>query len=313
MFKLQEQFLENLKENRKSRYTIRNYERCINTFFKWYMKSENIDDIDIEDIRKIKHWDFKEFKNYMEEEKGYSRAYINNHIASLGSFYKYLSKFYDGLENEARKSGTMVEMLSEDSSQEFLELDEAKKLLDMADLDNKSLSKELNVRNRLIINLFLATGLRCSELTKLKFKNINIQTGSVLFYGKGNKERGLYISDRVMEIYKEWLFYRKNMFGVPKENEEYIFLSTKRTPISNMHINRIIKDYCKRAGIDKERLSSHKLRHTFATLMLHEAGLELEQVSELMGHSSCNTTKRYTNHVSKNVQILAKTSNPLFN
>ena len=78
-----------------------------------------------------------------------------------------------------------------------------------------------------------------------------------------------------------------------------------------MQINRIIKEYCNRAGIDKN-ISSHKLRHTFATMMLKEGKLELEEVKDLMGHSSSMTTLRYT-HITDDTKRLTRYSNPLFN
>lgn len=308
MFALGEEFLNNLENNRKSVYTIRNYKRNLNLFYKWFFKVDNIDNLEMKDIKKIKSTDIDEFKVDMEENKGYKRTYINNIVATLTSFYRYLGKVDEEVVNEARKSGVMVEHRAK---RDFLEKDEAEALLEVADKDDETKDEETNVRNRLILNLFLNTGIRYNELAHLKFKNLIEKDNYLVFFGKGNKERGLYLSDKVMNLFKRWKQIRKNMRCVLKEDEEYIFLSKKRTTISNVQMNRIVKEYCKKAGITKN-ISTHKLRHTFATLMLKEAGIEIEKVADLMGHSSPMTTLRYT-HITDDTKKLTRFANPLFN
>ncbi len=309
LHKLGEEFISNLEKNRKSEYTLRNYRRNLIKFYSWYLKDEKeIKNMGLDEIKAVTSKDIDEFKVYMEEEKGYKRTYINNIVASLTSFYKYLNKIDSTVKNEARVSGTMVEHRSKAV---FLEFNEAEKLLKEVENEDNTKTKEMNLRNKLIINLFLNTGLRCSELCNLKFKNIVEEDNYLVFFGKGRKERGLYLTDKVMELYRQWKEVRLKMSNVCIEYREYIFLSKKKTVFSNMQINRIIKEYCNRAGIDKN-ISSHKLRHTFATMMLKEGKLELEEVKDLMGHSSSMTTLRYT-HITDDTKRLTRYSNPLFN
>lgn len=309
LHKLGEEFISNLEKNRKSEYTLRNYRRNLIKFYTWYLKGEKeIENMSLDEIKAVTSMDIDNFKVYMEEEKGYKRTYINNIIASLTSFYKYLNKIDSTITNKARVSGTMVEHRAKAV---FLEFNEAEKLLKEVENEDNTKTKEMNLRNKLIINLFLNTGLRCSELCNLKFKNIVEEDNYLVFFGKGRKERGLYLTDKVMKLYRQWKEVRLKMSNVCIEYREYIFLSKKKTVFSNMQINRIIKEYCNRAGIDKN-ISSHKLRHTFATMMLKEGKLELEEVKDLMGHSSSMTTLRYT-HITDDTKRLTRYSNPLFN
>lgn len=309
LHKLGEEFISNLEKNRKSEYTLRNYRRNLIKFYTWYLKGEKeIENMSLDEIKAVTSMDIDNFKVYMEEEKGYKRTYINNIIASLTSFYKYLNKIDSTITNKARVSGTMVEHRAKAV---FLEFNEAEKLLKEVENEDNTKTKEMNLRNKLIINLFLNTGLRCSELCNLKFKNIVEEDNYLVFFGKGRKERGLYLTDKVMKLYRQWKEVRLKMSNVCIEYREYIFLSKKKTVFSNMQINRIIKEYCNRAGIDKN-ISSHKLRHTFATMMLKEGKLELEEVKDLMGHSSSMTTLRYT-HITDDIKRLTRYSNPLFN
>lgn len=309
LHKLGEEFISNLEKNRKSEYTLRNYRRNLIKFYTWYLKGEKeIENMSLDEIKAVTSMDIDNFKVYMEEEKGYKRTYINNIIASLTSFYKYLNKIDSTITNKARVSGTMVEHRAKAV---FLEFNEAEKLLKEVENEDKAKTKEMNLRNKLIINLFLNTGLRCSELCNLKFKNIIEEDNYLIFFGKGRKERGLYLTDKVMGLYRQWKEVRLKMLNVCKEYQDYIFLSKKKTMFSNMQINRIIKEYCNKAGINKN-ISSHKLRHTFATMMLKEGKLELEEVKDLMGHSSSATTLRYT-HITDDTKRLTRYSNPLFN
>lgn len=309
LHKLGEEFISNLEKNRKSEYTLRNYRRNLIKFYTWYLKGEKeIENMSLDEIKAVTSMDIDNFKVYMEQEKGYKRTYINNIIASLTSFYKYLNKIDSTITNKARVSGTMVEHRAKAV---FLEFNEAEKLLKEVENEDKAKTKEMNLRNKLIINLFLNTGLRCSELCNLKFKNIIEEDNYLIFFGKGRKERGLYLTDKVMGLYRQWKEVRLKMLNVCKEYQDYIFLSKKKTMFSNMQINRIIKEYCNKAGINKN-ISSHKLRHTFATMMLKEGKLELEEVKDLMGHSSSATTLRYT-HITDDTKRLTRYSNPLFN
>ncbi len=308
LHKLGEDFLSNLEKNKKSECTLRNYRRNLIKFFAWYLKSEEkIKFMTLNEIKAITSEDIDKFKAWMEEEKGYKRTYINNIIASLTSFYKYLGKIDISIKNEARVSGTMVEHRSEPV---FLEFKEAENLLKVVEIEDKQKTKEINLRDKLIINLFLNTGLRCNELCNLKFKNMVEEDNYIVFFGKGGKERGLYLSDKVMELYKQWKEIRLRMTNVCKEYEEYIFLSRKKTIFSNTQINRIIKNFCNKAGIDK-KISSHKLRHSFATIMLKEGKRSIEEVADLLGHSSTRTTLRYT-HITDDTKRLTRYSNPLF-
>jgi integrase/recombinase XerD len=155
-----------------------------------------------------------------------------------------------------------------------------------------------DIRNKAIIELIYAAGLRVSEAVGITFDNINLESHFVKVRGKGGKERIVPIGKKCVSAIKDWLKIRKQKFSnkISSQNDIYVFLSKLGRPISRIGFWQELKNYVKKAGITKD-VSPHTLRHSFATHML-KYGADLRVVQELLGHSDISTTQIYT-HIDK--------------
>ena len=168
----------------------------------------------------------------------------------------------------------------------FLQYDELENIINSIPLDNA-----LDVRNRLIIELLYATGLRVSELTSLEVNQINYSGREIKVVGKGNKERIVYFGEYCEEILKLYLRKHRNELLNGKRND-YLLLNKDGDPLSSRGVELIINKIIKELAL-KHNVSPHTLRHTFATDLLNN-GADLKSVQELLGHSSLSTTQIYT-------------------
>ena len=153
--------------------------------------------------------------------------------------------------------------------------------------------------------LFLNCGLRISELVGLNVTDVRDDQLRVL--GKGNKERILFLNDACQKAIQDWLVER-NMITLVNENA--LFVSpTRRCRLSKAAVHKLVKKHLADAGLDSSQYSSHKLRHTAATLMLQN-GVDVRTLQEVLGHDHLNTTQIYTHVDSDDLRIAAK-ANPL--
>jgi integrase/recombinase XerD len=157
-------------------------------------------------------------------------------------------------------------------------------------LNSVSGSDNLSIRNRAMLELLYATGLRVSELISLKFSNVDIEECFVKIFGKGNKERLVPFGQKAQLYLKRYLRVRKNT------KSEFIFLTRLNKPISRIEFWRQLKQIAIKAGIMKN-ITPHTLRHSFATHLL-TGGADIRFVQEMLGHSSISTTQIYT-HISQ--------------
>jgi len=157
------------------------------------------------------------------------------------------------------------------------------------------------LRDIAVIELLFATGIRISELCSLKIEDVNLQTRSILIFGKGKKERLLHIGNddvfKILNEYYEEFFTEINLC-------RHFFANTSGLPLSDQSVRRMIRKYSSLASIDM-RITPHMFRHTFATSLL-EADVDIRYIQEMLGHSSINVTEIYT-HValSKQIDILS--------
>ena len=146
-------------------------------------------------------------------------------------------------------------------------------------------------RDRAILELLYATGVRASELANLKVKDVNLDIGYLRCFGKGSKERVVPVGRSAVEAVREYIRgQRSNM--VKFESGDFLFLSRTSKPMSRIEIWRIIKKYARRAGMGAG-VTVHTLRHCFATHML-SGGADLRSVQEMLGHVDISTTQIYT-------------------
>ena len=301
-----------------SRKTVDEYFLDLRNFFR-YLKLEkhlvdtgtefdaiDIMDVDLDLIQSVTLSDVYAYMNYLSrnrarrpnsEHSGYglmasSRA---RKIASIRSFYKYLTtKAKLLIENPMQN---LDAPRTKKALPHYLDLESCYRLLDSVDGVNQE-------RDYCILTLFLNCGLRISELIGLNLKDL--QDDQLRVLGKGNKERILFLNDACLMAIQDYLSVRDNSAAADKNA---LFLSNRHSRISKAAVEKLVKKYLSKAGLDAAQYSPHKLRHTAATLML-QSGVDVRTLQEVLGHENLNTTQIYTHVDSDNMRLAAK-ANPL--
>lgn len=255
--------------------TINTYKRNLDIFYAYItLKKINYLTIDIKEIRN--------FLKYLDALK-YKSSSISQLLSSLRHFYSYLV-IQNQLSFNPFKS--IRNPKKEKKLPNFLQNDELEKIF--ASIDT---STELGLRNRLIIELLYATGLRVSELVNLNINNINISQKEIRVIGKGNKERIVYFGEYAQLYLTKYLEDARPILKGSQKNDRLI-LNKNGEPITSRSIENIVNKVVQDAAV-KHNISPHGLRHTFATDLLNN-GADLKSVQELLGHSSLSTTEIYT-------------------
>ena len=244
--------------------------------FRDFFKNKSINEIDIDDLKRY----VKYLNDLNLNELSISRA-----ISCIKSFYKYLNieKIIDNNPSDSLYLPKVRKKLPNTLSEE-----EVDKLLDI------NLSDTFSYRNKAMLEVLYATGLRVSELVNLKMENIDFESDIIRTFGKGNKERVIPIGEYAryyLDLYLKDYRYMLLKHG----NNEYVFLNNHGKNMTRQGFFKIIKQIASDAGINKE-ISPHILRHSFASHLLKH-GADLRTIQELLGHSNVSTTQIYT-HIS---------------
>jgi len=218
--------------------------------------------------------------------QGLSPASIERHLSSLRSFFNFLVKKGAVKYNPAKlvkspkKEKKLPKVLSPDEVFALLEAPSGEDLL--------------SVRDRAILELFYASGLRLSELAGLNLEDLDLSQGLIRVMGKGKKERVVPIHQRAKDKLKKWLERRADLKKsvLDEDARRAVFLSKKGSRLSARAIELLLGKYLKKAGIYRPA-TPHSLRHSFATHLL-DSGMDIRSIQELLGHSSLSTTQRYT-------------------
>ena len=181
----------------------------------------------------------------------------------------------------------------------------------MSSNDDENKNKE---RDYAIITLFLNCGLRLSELVGINISDIRFDENMLTVLGKGNKERTIYLNRACVDSINKYLEIRNTIQGKKdmKNSDKALFLSSYRLRISKRTVENVVKRELGKAGLDTTKYSTHKLRHTAATLMYKYGQVDIRALQELLGHQSISTTEIYT-HVDNEDVRNAVESNPLAN
>lgn len=290
-----------------SRRTVDEYFLDLRRFFRFLKASKglapkgvpmdelSISDVDLTLIRQVTLSDVYDYLSYLSRDCGLNAASRARKVASIRSFFKYLTVKVHLLEENPvqdldapKQQGTLPHYLS---------LEQSVGLLNAIDGKNRE-------RDYCIITLFLNCGLRISELVGLNLTDLRPDSLRVL--GKGNKERILYLNDACAGAINDYLTVRKATAAVDKNA---LFLSSRRTRMTRAAVHKLVKKHLAAAGLDAGEFSSHKLRHTAATLMLHN-GVDVRTLQEILGHEHLNTTQIYTHVEDTELRDAAK-ANPL--
>lgn len=173
-----------------------------------------------------------------------------------------------------------------------LSLQEIEKIFDKPDVRIYPKRKNLGIRDRAILEMLYATGMRVSELTSLKQSNLMVDDGLVLVFGKGSKERLVPIGSSAIEWIKKYQRESRIHLARPGKSQDVLFLNFRGGQLTRAAIRDMVKKYAKAAGIKKE-VHPHTFRHSFATHLL-EGGADLRAVQEMLGHADISTTQIYT-------------------
>lgn len=257
-----------------SKNTINSYENDLNKFEEYYKNK---------DLLKITS---KDIEKYIQTLSDLAPTTVSHNISSLKTFYSCFLK-------QGRISNNPTDGIKSPKLgihlPTYLTIDEVNKLLDIEVTD------AFSSRNKAILELMYATGLRISEVISLEFKNIDYDECIIRVMGKGSKERIVPVNDYAIKYLKEYIDnYRPEL--VKNEINNYIFLNNHGRMLTRQGIFKMIKNYAALKNI-KKTIGPHTLRHTFATHLL-ENGADLRVIQELLGHSDISTTQIYT-HLTK--------------
>lgn len=181
----------------------------------------------------------------------------------------------------------------------YLSLEQAVSLLESVDGKNKE-------RDYCILVLFMNCGMRLSELVSINYSDIK-PDNTIIITGKGNKQRTVYLNDACVSAIKDYMKVRP-VDGV--KDKEALFLSNRKTRISPKTVQHIVDEYLEKSGLSGQGFSTHKLRHTAATLMYQYGHVDVLQLKEILGHENLATTEIYTHVVDEQLRS-AVDSNPL--
>ncbi len=276
-------YLKNFKNS--SNHTIRAYRRDILDFID-FLKRNGLD------FNTVSRDDLRKFLFELKE-KNLSRKSIARKISGIRSFFKFLTK--EGYVK--RNPFLMVELPRvEKKLPTFLTEEEMVKLINAP--DSKTL---LGLRDKLIILFLYSTGVRVSELISIKVSHLDLKKGEVKVFGKGKKERIVFLPDQLILLLKEYLKRRRKANG-------YLFLNRNGKPLTDRGIRLVIKKYSKKV-VPNKNVTPHTLRHTFATHLL-TGGADLRSVQELLGHSKLSTTQIYTHLTRENLKRIYENFHP---
>lgn len=279
-------------ERRFSPATVATYGNAINVFIAWKFGSGEVD------LSKVSHRDLQDF--IIEEQRNRRRTTVHNHVSALRSLFEFL------FENGKIASNPSVDLLTpklEKTLPKIFTLSQIKELLSapMRALADQKISREIALRDGMILELFYGAGLRIGELRNINVADIDFTNGVLKVLGKRNKERICPFSMAAANAMGQYLALRKNPLARK-------LLEHDGQPLTAREIQYRLKFYLRYAGLPAD-LSPHKIRHSYATHLLN-AGADLRLLQELLGHANLSTTQIYTHIDSARMKNIHSSCHP---
>lgn len=272
-------FIEYLKYQRNySDFTCNNYKKDLNEYNSFILSNKI----------NYKNMDYNEAKEYVIylNKKNDAKSTISRKLSSLRTFYKYLV-----LNNKVESNPFLLvsSPKKEKRIPKFINYNNMEEILNVPNIKTKE-----GQRERVILEVLYASGVRVSELVNIKLKDIDLSNKNILIFGKGSKERLVSFGDYALEYINLYLKEGRNLLldGI---KSDYLIVGKKSEKLTTRRVEQIIDDIIKRTSI-KLNITPHMFRHTFATHLL-DNGCDLLVVQELLGHASLSSTEIYT-HVS---------------
>ncbi|MBQ5315189.1 MAG: tyrosine recombinase XerC [Oscillospiraceae bacterium] len=254
-----------------------------------------ISDIPIETLDNLSLTDIYGFLNYVSKDRENSSVTRARKASALRSLFKYLTTKTSYIKKNPVKDLEMPSLKKR--LPHFLTLEQSLEML------KNSSSGDNSERDYCIITLFLNCGMRLSELVGMNIQSINFKDRTLKLLGKGNKERMIYLNDACIDALKKYINSREQ----PQNEPNALFISRNGKRISKRRVQQIVEDTLKASGLDGQGLSTHKLRHTAATLM-YRNGVDTLVLKDLLGHESIATTEIYTHISDENLKQAAESS-----
>ncbi len=282
-----EHFLDHLKVvKNSSRLTVVSYRTDLQQYLHFMGQRHQLEVSDLE-LKLIDHRSVREYLALLQQ-LGLQRSTMARKLAALRSFVRYLCR-----ENILPNNpiAAVVTPKQDKRLPNFLYPIEVTQLLEAPDT-----SKPLGLRDRAILEMLYATGIRVSELCGLKTTDINCQEGYIKVSGKGDKERIVPVGKPAREALLRYYKERQRLIDKGKTKETAVFLNRFGRPLSVRGVRNVVKKHVEALAMNN-RVSPHTLRHSFATHLLNQ-GADLRSVQELLGHVQLSTTQIYT-HLTK--------------
>lgn len=285
MDELIERYIQYLQyERNASPHTVRNYRSDLVQFRDFLAQGQPGSKVSLKSIDALRIRGF--LASLFEKEK--KKTSIARKLAAVRAFFKFLSRERTLAENPAaavstpKLARTLPRIMSEEEMNDFLD-----RVGQAAQSGDPAL-----VRDRAILELLYASGLRVSELTGLDLRNVNFGDGIVLVRGKGDKERIVPFGSKAHEALTAYLPAREKVLRENKATAAALFLNARGGRLTPRSVDRLLKKHIRRFGANV-KVSPHSLRHAFASHLLAE-GADLRAIQEMLGHKSLATTQKYT-------------------
>jgi integrase/recombinase XerD len=271
-----------LVEKGLAKNTLVSYQRDLKHYIQFL---ENVEEL--KSLNEVKRINIVQFLGYLKDQNKSSKT-IARHVASIRSFHQFL------LRDKVTDQDPSVHLDSpqmERTLPKVLSLEEVEALLEAPDD-----SIPLGLRDKAMLEILYATGIRVSELISLQIDDVHLTMGFVRCIGKGNKERIIPIGKAAINVLENYLENGRPKLRSKKHHDDSLFLNHHGKGLSRQGFWKILKGLSLKARIEK-KLTPHTLRHSFATHLL-ENGADLRAVQEMLGHADISTTQIYT-HVTK--------------
>ncbi|MGN0593198.1 MAG: tyrosine-type recombinase/integrase [Ruminococcus sp.] len=295
-----------------SNRTVQEYYLDVRLFLKYlrmmndpkYMDTDNLQNVSIKDmpvsmLNQVQLQTIYEFLFYIKEERENQERARGRKASSLKSFFGFMYHNQGYIDHDP--TDRLELPYPKKCLPRFLTLEQSKRLLE-------SIDTSYFERDYCIIALFLNCGIRLSELVNLNTTDLFLKENKMCVLGKGNKERIVYLNDACMNALEQYLAVRRQLAN--ETTGRALFLSKRHTRISKRRVQQIVENALTAAGLNGLGYSTHKLRHTAATLMYQYGHVDALTLKEVLGHVSTSTTEIYT-HLSDEIVREATESSPL--
>ena len=269
------------------------------------MAEADLSALTVADLSRVTTIQIYQFLNYCSKVRGNSPRALARKLSSLRTFFRFWAGNRRAIADDPTRN--IDSPTVQKSLPKYLTFEESRHLLEVVLADTES---ETRPRDFAILVLFLNCGMRLSELCGINMDDIDPELRSLRVLGKGRKERIIYLNDACRDALTKYLAWRGA--DIMAGREPALFLSGRHQRISNKTVQWMVYKYLRAAGYGNRKLSTHKLRHTAATLMYQTGEVDVLMLKEILGHESIGTTQIYT-HVSNEGMAQAMTKNPLAN